>query len=476
MTATVPFATGTRPYEVDDAHFDEAFTPEAKPRPHYRELMAGLEGRDLPALVRSVAADLHSRGVRFRSVSGDQPFVVDPVPRLLTADEWRELSAGLGQRVRALNAFLSDAYGSRRIVEAGRVPAELIDESVHFEPDMVGVEVPAGVYAGVAGLDVVRDHEGRFLVLEDNLRTPSGLAYMAAARNALIERLPVPAPEGLGALGVAVDMLGDALRAAAPDGVDDPFVVLLTDGPVNSAWYEHEWLARRLGIPIVTLGDLEVRGGRLLARSAESARPVDVVYRRTDEDRLTDESGRPTAVAMALLQPLRAGRIGCVNAFGTGIADDKLAHAYVEDMIRFYLGEEPLLPSVPTYDPTSPAIRERVLERLEDLVIKPRVGHGGHGIVICPQAGPSELEQVRNLVRTAPEQVIAQVTVRLSRHPTVVDDHLEPRHVDLRPFVLSAGDHADVVPGGLTRVALSEGSLVVNSSQDGGGKDTWVLP
>jgi uncharacterized circularly permuted ATP-grasp superfamily protein len=272
-----------------------------------------------------------------------------------------------------------------------------------------------------------------------------------------------------------VEMLGRALAAAAPDGVDEPSIVLLSDGPANSAFYEHRRLARELGVPGVTLDDLSVRSGRLHARCDGSIRPVDVVYRRTNEDRLTDESGELTTVGAALHEPLRTGRLAVMNGFGTGVADDKLIHAYVEDIVRFYLGEEPLLRSVRTYDLGAPEMLEMALDRIDELVIKPRTGHGGRGVVVAPHAHPTDIRRTAEEVRADPTSYIAQELVMLSRHPTVVDSHLEPRHVDLRPFVFLSPAGAEVAPGGLTRVALERDALVVNSSQRGGIKDTWVL-
>lgn len=268
------------------------------------------------------------------------------------------------------------------------------------------------------------------------------------------------------------DALAAALRhAAGGEGA----VALLSDGPTNSAWYEHEAIAHRLGIPIVTRDDLVVRGDHLHAWLGGAARPLDVLYRRTDEDRLSDDAGRPTSLARLLSPSLEAGRLRCVNEFGTGVADDKLVHAYVEEMVRFYLAEEPLIESVPTHDLGTPGVLEDVLERLEEIVIKPRTGHGGRGVVICAHASDEDRARAARSVAARPERFVAQETVSLSTHPTVVDGRLAPRHVDLRAFVVTAGDTVSVIPGGLTRVAFDPGSLVVNSSQRGGGKDTWVL-
>jgi uncharacterized circularly permuted ATP-grasp superfamily protein len=462
-------------YPLDRAFFDEAFEEEGVPRAHYEALIGELGHTDLHALDMAVAGDMHSRGVAFKSALGDARFRVDPVPRLIAADEWDGLAAGLIQRVRALNAFLADAYGERRIVAAGLVPERVIDGADGRDDLMQQVRVPHGAYAGMAGLDVVRGVDGRFLVLEDNLRTPSGLAYMESTRDVLEERLPEAAHEPKRSIADVYDILAGGLRAAAPDGVDEPSIVVLSDGPVNSAWFEHETIARRLDVPLVTLADIEPRAGHLYARIDNRLRPVDVVYRRTDEDRLADEHGRLTALAEALLEPLRRGTVACFNAFGAGLADDKLVHAYVEDMIRFYLTEDPLIDSVPTYDLGDPADRLTALSRLDELVVKPRTGFGGHGVVIVPHATREDREQIEHAIRREPQRYIAQETIALSRHPTICGDRLEPRHVDLRPFVVTAGDDLSVIPGGLTRVAFDAGALVVNSSQNGGGKDTWVL-
>jgi uncharacterized circularly permuted ATP-grasp superfamily protein len=357
--------------------------------------------------------------------------------------------------VLALEAFVADVYGEQRIVAAGVVPGRVIESCDHY--DLRVAELPAPpVRIGVAGLDVVRDETGVLRVLEDNLRTPSGLAFMKAARDSVSAAFP--------------DLPARPLDGALPQ-LPGESAVLLSDGPSNSAWYEHQRLAAQLGIPLVTLSDLEVVRGRLHA----NGRPVDTVYRRTDEDRLSDEHGRLTEVGAALYEPLRAGTLTCVNGFGTGVADDKLVHAYVDGMIRFYLREEPLLPSVHTYDLADPSCLQEVLDRLDELVIKPRTGHGGQGVVVGPHAKVADLRDLSHAIRRDPHDYIAQDTIMLSSHPTVIDGRLEPRHVDLRPFVFVGPDGAAVAPGGLTRVALERGALVVNSSQRGGGKDTWVL-
>ena len=472
---TVLETSGSRYAAPPDA-FDEACDGTGAIRPHYQPLMDALEGVDLDTLVAGVQHDLKSRGATFRGADGDTPFRVDPIPRLIHADEWRHVERGAAQRVRALNAFLADIYGDQRIITDGCVPKLVLESAVHHEPWMNGVPMPHGVYAGAAGLDLVRCEDGRLHVLEDNVRTPSGYTYLLAARDVLDERLPDAATLlDVESVGDIVERLGEALRAAAPEGVDDPQVVLLSDGPSNSAWWEHQGIALTLSIPIVTLDDLEVHNKRVRAWVEDKLIPVDVIYRRTDVDILQDDAGQPTAFADALLTPLRSGTVSVFNSFGTGVADDKLTHAYVPRMIQYYLGEEPLLPSVETYDLADPTALADALDRLEDLVIKERAGEGGFGVTIFAHADKQTRDAVTRDLRRRPQDFIAQRRVTLSTHPTVIDGRLEPRHVDLRPFVLQSGDHVHVVAGGLTRVAFGEGALVVNSSQNGGGKDTWVL-
>jgi uncharacterized circularly permuted ATP-grasp superfamily protein len=453
--------------------FDEAIGPGGVPRPHYAELLGVLERLDLSSLASALAEGLSERGVSFRLEDEDDPFRLDAVPRLIESNEWAPLAAGLSQRTRALERFVADVYGARTIVTAGVVPARAIDSCDHHEP--LAARFPeTPVRVGVAGLDIVRDPDGRFLVLEDNVRMPSGFAYVFAAREALDDHLPGRLAEGRVSYDPAIDMLARSLRAAALEGASDPSIVLLSDGPSSTAWYEHERLARMLDIPLVEIGDLSVSRGRLVARPGGRRVPVDVVYRRTDEDRLTDESGELTDVGTALFEPLSRGTVACVNAFGAGVADDKLIHAYVEDMVRFYLGEEPLLRSVRTYDPGIREHREEIVERIEEFVVKPRAGEGGHGVVVGPHAESGDLRETAQALAERPEDYVAQEMVMLSTHPTVVDDRLEPRHVDLRPFVFG-GEDGEVAPGGVTRVALDRGALVVNSSQRGGAKDTWVM-
>jgi uncharacterized circularly permuted ATP-grasp superfamily protein len=395
------------------------------------------------------------------------------VPRLLEAAEWERLEAGLLQRTRALNAFLLDAYGERRIFDAGLVPRRLLETSSGYEPRMRGLLDPAIPPATIAGLDLVRDAAGELRVLEDNLRMPSGATYAIAVREAVEPALGAGLrPRRLAAY---LEVLRAAIRAAAPDGRGDPAAAILSGGPRSGAWYEHRRLARELGIPVVEVSDLEVERGRLFARDGRGRRQLDVVYRRLDEDQLSEPDGSPTPLGEILLPGLESGRLRCVNAFGAGLADDKLAHAYVEEMVRFYLAEQPLLRSVPSFALSDERQRERAMERIDELVVKPRDDFGGHGVTIMPRATPAERRRAIGLVRRRPEGFVAQEPVELSTHPTVCGARLRPRRIDLRPFAVSWGAGSAAMPGGLTRFARGAGEMIVNSSRGGGCKDTWVL-
>jgi len=452
--------------------FDEDRDEAGTPRYGYDRMLDALRGADLDGLTRAVQRHLADHRVRF----GTEPFVVDPIPRLIAGDEWNELERGLAQRSRALNHFLADVYSHRAIVQAGIVSDAVIDGAEGYEPDLAGRAPASPPAAAIIGFDLVRDPSGAFLVLEDNLRTPSGYAYLLAAREALEATLPsgMPVPRSIDP--TIYDLLGATLRAAAPAASgNDPVIVLLTDGAGNVAYYEHSRAAARLGIPLVTLDDLAADGDGLNARLPDgSVTSVDVVYRRTDEDRVRDERQRLTRVAQMLVEPWLNGKIGLINAFGNGVADDKLVHSHVEDFVRFYLGEEPLVRSVPTLALESGQARREAVGRLKELVIKPRHGHGGTGVTIGSHVDDAELERVADEVSEHGERYVAQPIVPLSRHPTVIEGRLEPRHVDLRPFAFFA-DEVALAPGGLSRVAFDAGEMVVNSSRNGGGKDTWVL-
>jgi uncharacterized circularly permuted ATP-grasp superfamily protein len=438
--------------------YDDAVDADGRLRPEGRAVLESVLGHDLPALGRAVLESVDARGIRFEAVNGDASWHVDPIPRVIGRADWARLEAGLAQRARALNAFVADVYGPRRIVAEGVVPKRVLETAEHFEPALAGFQPRDGVWVGISGLDVVRDSTGQWLVLEDNVRTPSGFAYWLAAREAVLEHLDLPRDACPPPLD---DAITTALRATFGPGR----VVVLTDGRDNSAYWEHRWVAEQLQVPLVEPGDLSARGGRLV----HDGQPVDGVYRRTDADGLDSEVGR-------LLQPvLVAGGVKLVNCFGTGVADDKLAQAYVPDMIRFYLGEEPALGQVETFDLGQEKTLERALDIFDELVIKDRGSYGGIGVAVNPHAEPDDVEALREKVRATPTDYVAQRLVGLSTHPTVIDGRLAPRHVDLRPYVLMpALDDVRVLPGGVTRVALDEGALVVNSSQNGGAKDTWV--
>jgi uncharacterized circularly permuted ATP-grasp superfamily protein len=441
--------------------YDEGAGPAAE------AALAAVRAVEPRQLAAGVARAVEAGGVSFSSIGGNPDFHLDPVPRVIGAGEWEALAAGLAQRVRALDRFAADAYGAREIVAAGVVPPRVLESGEGLEDGVQGVRPAGDAWVGIAGIDVVRAPDGTWLVLEDNLRTPSGIAFAVAARLVTLGLLSVPSGCEPRPQGDAGELVRWALEGAVPEGVGAGRAAIITDGPGNPAYWEHARLAEAAGLPLLEPSDLELDGASLRIRGG----PVlDTVYRRSNADLLTDPLGE------LLGPPWRAGRLGLVNAYGLGVADDKLAHAYVEDMVRFYLGEEPLLPSVRTYDLCRPDALEEALDRIEDLVIKPRNGYGGVGVVVCAHANADDIVRVREEIRRAPDAYIAQDLVLLSEHPTLIDGRLDPRHVDLRPFVfLGPGREPRVFTGGLTRVALGAGSLVVNSSQNGGAKDTWVV-
>jgi uncharacterized circularly permuted ATP-grasp superfamily protein len=456
------------PLEPDCA--DEAFAPDGSPRALYGELLEELARQGLGGLHGRVEAKVAAGDLTFGE---GRPIPIDPVPRLIAIEEWEKLESGLLQRARALNAFIADAYGPQRIFDAGVVPRRLLETSSGYAPAMEGLLDSAVPAATVAGLDLVRNQEGELQVLEDNLRMPSGACYSLAIREIVAPELDAQVqPRDLGGY---LEKLGEAIGEAAPDGREEPFAVVLSDGPENGAWYEHERVGRELGLPIVTPEQLEASRDRLFARIEGQRHQVDVIYRRLDTDQITETDGSPTALGGLLLPALRSGRLRCVNAFGTGLADDKLTHAYVERMVEFYLGEEPALHSVPSYDLSDEVAREEAMERLGELVIKPRGGFGGHGVTIMPRAGEPERRRAIEAVRLHPEEFIAQEPVGLSTHPTICGEELQPRRVDLRPFVVSGVHGEAAMTGGLTRFAQGAGEMIVNSSQGGGCKDTWVV-
>jgi len=464
--------------------YDEMFDGQAELRPHYGEFARWLSEQSSEAMAAlRVQADLTFRrvGITF-SVAGDEagterliPF--DLVPRIIPADDWARLDAGLRQRVRALNMFIHDIYHGHEIVRAGRIPAEQVFLNAQYRPEMQDVDVAEDIYCHIAGIDVVRAGQGEFYVLEDNLRVPSGVSYMLENRK-MSMRLMADAFARLKVAPVAhyPDLLLDNLRDLAPGGGDDPTVVVLTPGMYNSAYFEHAFLAQQMGVELVEGQDLFVEDNTVYMRTTQGPQRVDVIYRRLDDDFLDPLSFRSDSVlgVPGLLSVYRAGRITLANAIGTGIADDKSTYLYVPDMIRFYLGEEPILSNVPTWQCARPDELSHVLANMHELVVKEVHGAGGYGMLVGPSATRQEIDAFRDRVRAAPGNYIAQPTLALSTVPTYVDSGIAPRHVDLRPYVL-CGRQITTVPGGLCRVALREGSLVVNSSQGGGTKDTWVL-
>jgi uncharacterized circularly permuted ATP-grasp superfamily protein len=460
-------------YEAPQDGYDEALAPSGEPRAHYVELLAELAAADLAQAQQRLRPEIRARGVSFGPSDADA-FVVDPVPRVFAGAEWDGLAPGLAQRVRALDQFLRDAYGERRIVAAGVVPDRLVATSDFHEADLDGIEL-AGPWVGLAGLDVVRDGDGTLRVLEDNVRMPTGPGFAANARE-LVAPLWAGAPVPREAGQAVIDALGAALRAVAPGGDGDPSIAVLGDRPEddNHAHWEIAEVARRLGVPMVAHADLEQAEDRLWMRVDGRRRPVDVLSRRSNDHMLRDERRRPTIAHELMLGPLRAGNLALVNPYGAGLADDKLAHVYVEAMIDFYLGEEPLLATARSYDLAEEGPREEVLERLGELVVKPRHRVGGEGVVIGSRASREEREEAAKAIRADPDRYVAQDLVDISTHPTVIDGTLAARHVDLRPVIVGDG-RSWTVPGGVSRVALTEGSLVVNMAQGGGVKDVWIL-
>lgn len=405
----------------------------------------------------------------------------DLIPRIIPQQEWTRMEQGLVQRVTALNRFIHDVYHEQEIVRAGVVPADQITGNSQFRPEMMGVNVPNNIYSHIAGIDIVRapDSQGRgeYYVLEDNLRVPSGVSYMLEDRKMMMRLFP----ELFSAYQVAPvmhypDLLLETLRASAPATTDDPTVVVLTPGMYNSAYFEHAFLAQQMGVELVEGQDLFVKDSFVYMRTTRGPKRVDVIYRRVDDDFLDPLAFRPTSTlgCAGLLGAYRAGNVALCNAIGTGVADDKSIYPYVPKMIEFYLGEKPILSNVPTHVCRNPEDLKYVLDNLKDLVVKEVHGAGGYGMLVGPAATRKEIEDFRAAVQANPSGYIAQPTLSLSSCPTFVEAGIAPRHIDLRPFVLS-GKEVQMVPGGLTRVALKEGSLVVNSSQGGGTKDTWIL-
>ncbi|HKB36699.1 MAG TPA: circularly permuted type 2 ATP-grasp protein [Gemmataceae bacterium] len=465
--------------------FDEMHGSGDGVREPYRSIHQWLEAQEIADLIakRAAAEALFRRtGITFAVYSEDAaterliPF--DIIPRILSAAEWRRLAAGIEQRVRALNAFIYDIYHRQEIIRAGRVPEDLVIQNAAFLPEMMCVEPPRGVYAHIIGIDIVRTAENEFFVLEDNTRTPSGVSYMLENRETMMHMFPeLFARNRVAAVEDYPDNLRLTLESVAPSNLDrEPTVVVLTPGIFNSAYFEHSFLADQMGVELVEGQDLAVVDGALQMKTTQGLRQVDVVYRRVDDAFLDPLNFRRDSVlgVPGLFDVYRAGRLSIVNAPGAGIADDKSIYTYMPAIIEFYTGRPPILANVPTYVCRQPDDLAYVLEHLPELVVKQVHGSGGYGMLVGPAATRDEIEMFRMLVKAWPDRYIAQPTLALSTCPTLVETGFARRHLDLRPFVL-VGDRVRLTPGGLTRVALREGSLVVNSSQGGGTKDTWVL-
>ncbi|MGW0040454.1 circularly permuted type 2 ATP-grasp protein [Rhodococcus sp. NPDC003348] len=461
--------------------YDEMFDAGGAVRPPYEGIFAALEpsnAADLAARADALARAFVDQGVTFSLSGQERPFPLDLVPRVIAEREWAALERGITQRVRALEMFLADVYGDQEILRDRVVPKRLVTSCEHFHREAAGIVPPNGVRIHVAGIDVVRDATGTFRVLEDNLRSPSGVSYVMENRRTMARVFPdLFSSHRVRAVGDYAAQLLRALRASAAVNTADPTVVVLTPGIANSAYFEHSLLARQMGVELVEGRDLFCRDNVVYMRTTEGERQVDVVYRRIDDDFLDPMHFRPDSVlgVAGLLNAARAGNVVISSAVGNGVGDDKLVYTYVPSIIEYYLGEKPLLANVDTYRCWLPDECEQVLDRLAELVIKPVEGSGGYGIVFGPDASRRELAEVAAKIRADPRGWIAQPVVQLSTVPTKVGDVLAPRHVDLRPFAVNDGEGVWVLPGGLTRVALPEGSLVVNSSQGGGSKDTWVL-
>lgn len=476
----MPFAT-YRP--ETDRYCDEYFTTEG-PRPELKALIHGLErlgGDELRRLQGAAETALMKMGITFTVYGDDQGteriFPFDVLPRVIAAGDWQRTEAGLKQRVQALNLFIADVYGAQRCLKEGVIPRELVLANPAYRPQCQGLTPPLGVWAHICGTDLVRDQVGTTYVLEDNLRCPSGVSYVLENRELMQKSFP-----GLFAQ-IAVAPVDDyparllqTLAALAPAGIAEPTCVVLTPGIYNSAYYEHSFLAREMGIELVEGSDLVVEGGAVHIRTTEGLRRVDVIYRRIDDDFLDPRAFRPDSLlgVPGLMSVFQAGRVALANAPGTGVADDKAVYSYVPELIRFYLSEEPILANVPTWRCREPQHLAYVLEHLHELVVKAVDGAGGYGMLIGPHATAAERTAFAEKLRAKPIGYIAQPTLALSRVPTLIDGVIEGRHVDLRPYILT-GRAVWVQPGGLSRVALRRGSLVVNSSQGGGSKDTWVL-
>src|SRR5271156_2651730 len=472
-----------REYFLDHA-FDEMFTLEGSIRPHYEALLkvlTSLPPEELQRRKHYADVSFLMQGITF-TVYGQEEgteriFPYDLLPRLISAEEWDRIERGLTQRITALNLFLHDVYHEGKILAEGVIPREIVYSCQHFRRQMRGLQVPRNVYVAIAGTDLLRLKSGEYVVLEDNLRVPSGVSYMLNNRRVLKRTLPhLFRSYGVRPIENYTQALLGTLRSLAPEGRPEPSIVLLTPGVYNSAYFEHTYLARQMGIELVEGRDLVIHDNVVYMRTTGGLKRVDVIYRRVDDDFIDPLAFRSDSIlgVAGLFNAYRAGNVTLANALGTGVADDKALYAYVPKLIKYFLGEDPILDNVETFLLTAPAERRHVLAHMDKYVVKAVGESGGYGMLIGPRSPAEQLEEFRQRIEADPRNYIAQPTIMLSRAPCFFDGRVEPRHVDLRPYIL-CGDKVTIVPGGLTRVALRSGSLVVNSSQGGGSKDTWVL-
>ena len=488
MTATpvrgAPEHPLLRDYSMNGA-FDEMFEADGSIRPHYQALfyeLTTLPPDEIRRRKQSADASFLMEGITFtvygREEGTERIFPYDLIPRVVTSEEWERIERGLTQRITALNLFLHDVYNDQKILAQGVVPREVVYSCQHYRRQMRDLRVPRNVYVAIAGSDLLRVESGEFVVLEDNLRVPSGVSYMLTNRRIMKRTLPnLFRDYGVRPIDHYPQALLATLRSLAPEGRPEPTVVVLTPGVYNSAYFEHTWLARQMGVELVEGRDLAIHDNVVYMRTTAGLKRVDVIYRRVDDDFIDPLAFRPDSIlgAAGLFNAYRAGNVTLANAFGTGVADDKALYAYVPSIIRYYLGEEPILNNVETYLLTDRKQRDYVKANLEKLVVKAVGESGGYGMLIGPHSSAAEREEFRRRIDAEPRNYIAQPTLSFSRSPCLLEDGcIGPRHVDLRPYILF-GDKVTIVPGGLTRVALRPGSLVVNSSQGGGSKDTWVL-
>ncbi|MCR8636062.1 circularly permuted type 2 ATP-grasp protein [Paenibacillus radicis (ex Xue et al. 2023)] len=474
------------PYPLE-SFYDEMFMQDLLVRPHYQQAhscFSKMKGEELAAKQKAMNRRMLEEGITFTLYQPEQsqplertiPF--DMIPRVIPGDEWAMLERGLLQRVKALNQFLHDMYHKQNMIAEGLIPRKMIVGNRYFRPEMMHIDVPGGVYMATSGIDLIRDADGRYYVLEDNLRSPSGFSYLFKGRSIMNQLFPeLTFSSSIRDVEHSLNHFLSSLRSLSPSRKSEPVIALLTPGEFNSAYYEHAFLAQQMGIHLVEGRDLVAIDHKIYIRNMKGLQQVDVLYSRIDDDFLDPLAFRPDSMlgVAGIMNAYRAGNIAIANAPGTGIADDKAIYAYVPDMIRYYLNEEPILNNVPTYLLSRPDEREYVLERLHTMVVKETSLSGGYGMLIGPAATEQEIEAFAEQIKLDPERYIAQPTMQLSRAPVMLDGRMVPRHIDLRAFVLMGNGNTHIIPGGLTRVALKEGSLVVNSSQGGGCKDTWVL-